>query len=104
MKAWGKRGDMAMALAPVSPPCFSSRGQWLEYIAAAAIAQQLDHAPGPLLLAKGQPARFNPAFDLCADCSDRHEGAMRAVGKCKPRYLIELFAVQAAPTENTHAT
>lgn len=88
------RAGTVVDLAPVAPPCFSSRDQWTEYVAAAAVDQRLGHTPGPLVLAKGEPVRFNPNFDLCADCTDRHEGAMRAQGRCQPRYLIELFAAK----------
>ena len=94
---------MAIELAPIAPPCFSSRGQWLEYVAAAAIAGRDGHLPGPILIEAGKPARFNPQFDLCQDCDDRHAAQMARKGQCKPRYLIELFAAPAAPAASTPA-
>lgn len=93
------RAATAAALAPTAPPCFSSRDQWLEYVQAAAVEQRAGHTPGPLLLAPGEPARFNPAFDLCAECDDRYAAQMGRQGRCKPRFLIELFAAQAATKE-----
>ena len=94
-----RRAEAAERLAPVAPPCFSSRGQWTEYAVAAAMAQRSGHLPGPLVIAQGQPMRFNPQFQFCADCSTRHEGAMKAAGHCNPRYLIQLFAAKAATKE-----
>lgn len=93
------RAEQARALAPTAPPCFSSRGQWLEYVASCAVDQRDGHAPGPLLLTPGQPVRFNPKFSLCTDCDDRHVAHMGRQGKCQPRYLIELYAAQAAAKE-----
>ena len=89
------RAATAASLAPTAPPCFSSRDQWVEYVSAAAVDQRADHLPGPLVLVAGEPARFNPAFDLCAECDDRHAARMSQRGKCKPRYLIDLYAVAA---------
>lgn len=92
------KGAKAMELAPIAPPCFSSRGQWLEYVAAAAVAGRDGHLPGPLLIEAGKPVRFNPHFDLCTDCDDRHAARMAHKGKCQPQYLIRLFAPKAEPT------
>lgn len=99
MTARQGRAALAAALAPTAPPCFSARDQWLEYVQAAAVEQRAGHLPGPLVLVAGEPARFNPAFDLCAECDDRYAAHMGRQGKCKPRYLIELFAAQAATKE-----
>ena len=90
------RADTAVALAPLAPPCFSSRGQWTEYVAAAATAGRDGHLPGPLLIETGKPVRFNPEFSFCSDCDDRHAAQMQRQGNCRPRYLIELFAARAA--------
>ena len=89
------RADTAVALAPLAPPCFSSRDQWTEYVAACAVDWRDGHLPGPLLLQAGQPARFNPAFSICEDCDDRHAAQMQRQGNCRPRYLLDLFAAQA---------
>ena len=94
-----KRIDTAVRLAPVAPPCFSARDQWVEYVASCAVYQRDGHRPGPLILAAGQPARFNPAFDICGDCDDRHARQMAVWGRCKPRYLIDLFAAADAATK-----
>lgn len=93
------RAATAAGLAPTAPPCFSSRDQWVEYVASAAIDQRAGHLPGPLVLVAGEPARFNPRFDICSECDDRHAAHMGTKGKCKPRYLIELFAADAATKE-----
>ena len=97
-KRQGRAATVA-ALAPTAPPCFSSRGQWVEFAQTAAIEQRAGHLPGPLLLVPGEFVRFNPAFDFCAQCNDQYAARMRQAGKCKPRYLIELFAAQAATKE-----
>jgi hypothetical protein len=91
------KAAQALELAPVAPPCFSSRGQWLEYVAAAATAGRDGHLPGPILIEPGKPARFNPSFAFCIDCDDRHAAQMARWGKCRPRYLLELFAAKPAP-------
>lgn len=78
------------ALAPIAPPCFSTRSQWVVYLEDAAAEQRPGHAPGPLIFEAGQPVRFNSAFSFCRECTDRHEGAMRAAGKCQPRFLLTL--------------
>lgn len=90
------RAATAAALAPVAPPCFSSKDQWIEYVSWCAIDQRSGHAPGPLVLEPGEPVRFNPAFDVCGDCNDRYARAMQRTGKCRPKFLIDLFAAQAA--------
>lgn len=86
----------AVELAPVAPPCFSSRDQWLEYVSSSAAAGRDGHLPGPLLIEAGKPVRFNPNFSFCADCDDRHAAQMGRKGLCQPKYLIKLFADQAA--------
>ena len=93
------RAKAAAALAPVAPPCFSSRDQWVEYVSSCAVEQRVGHAPGPLLFERGEPVSFNPRFSLCMDCDKRHAKDMKRTGKCQPRYLIELFAAKAAIKE-----
>jgi hypothetical protein len=94
------KGNKAIELAPVAPPCFSSRDQWLEYVSSAATAGRDGHLPGPLLIEAGQPVRFNPNFSFCADCDDRHAAQMGRKGQCQPKYLIQLYAAKpAASTE-----
>jgi len=93
------RAAVAAALAPIAPPCFSSRGQWVEYVQAAAVDQRAGHTPGPLVLVAGEPVTFNAAFGICAECTDSYAARMASKGKCKPRFLIDLFAAQAATKE-----
>lgn len=96
------RAAMAEAVAPTAPPCFSSRGQWVEYVVACAIDQREGHLPGPLLIEADKPVTFNPRFSYCEDCSDRHAAQMARQWKCQPMYLIHLFAAKAAaPTATT---
>ena len=105
MSAAKRHGRAALAeqVAPIAPPCFSSRDQWVEYVVACAVDQRDGHTPGPLLIEEGQPVRFNPRFSICEDCDDRHAAQMARKGQCKPRYLIELFAAPAAPAASTPA-
>lgn len=90
-KRHGRAAQVAQ-LAPVAPPCFSTRDQWVEYVVACAIDQRDGHRPGPLLIEAGQPARFNPNFSICEDCDDSHAAQMSHQGRCSPRYLIDLLA------------
>lgn len=89
------RERLVRELAPVAPNCFSSRGQWLEYVGHAAIYQRDEHAPGPLLFVRGEPVRFNPDFDICSDCDDRYAKDMQRQGRCRPDYLRNLLTPQA---------
>lgn len=91
------RASEVQALAPAAPPCFQTRTQWVEYAASAAEHQRPGHAPGPLLFEPGKPVRFNPRFDFCRDCTERHEGAMKAQGRCRPTYLLNLFESAKEP-------
>jgi formate-dependent nitrite reductase cytochrome c552 subunit len=92
------RAALAAAVAPIAPPCFSSRDQWVEYVIACAIDQREGHLPGPLLIDGDKPVTFNPRFSFCADCHDRHAAQMAHKGRCQPQYLIRLFAPTAEPT------
>jgi hypothetical protein len=71
---------------PVSPPCFSTRTSWVEFVASAAEAQRADKR-GPILLERGQPARFDLAFDYCQDCLASHRRAMVIANRCDPLAL-----------------
>ena len=90
------RANIAAALAPTAPPCFSSRDQWVEYVVAAAVDQREEHLPQPLRMVAGKPVDFNPRFGFCIDCDDSHAARMARVGKCNPRHLIELHEAQQA--------
>lgn len=91
------RADDAKALAPIAPPCFETRMQWQEYVAAAAEHQRPGHAPGPLLFEAGKPVRFNAAFSFCTDCTEPHEAQMKRAGRCSPRHLYELPSPSKEP-------
>jgi hypothetical protein len=70
-------------IAPPAPPCFETRLQWLEYLAAACNAKTVcrESQPGPL---KG--AALDPAYNFCADCTQGHQVAMMIAGKCRPNW------------------
>lgn len=85
------RASLAMLLAPIAPPCFSSRGQWLEYVAAAAEAQKQrprSDQSGPLAPHEAglQPA-FNLRWNFCGDCSEAHSMRQKKAGSCLPDWL-----------------
>lgn len=82
------RAARVIALAPVAPPCFESRSQWLAYLDAAATHQRLDHAPGPLLIEPGRPARFNPRFSYCEDCDMAYRSRMLKQDRCDREFVL----------------
>jgi hypothetical protein len=90
------RRKTVIAIAPVAPPCFESRSQWLTYLADAASEQRTLHAPGPLTIAPGEAPRFNFGFRFCADCTQQHSLKAQQSGVCKPDFLIELHRHQQA--------
>ena len=76
-------------VAPIAPPCFSARDQWVEYLVHAAEYQRKRH-PGPLgRTVDGEPT-FNFKFNFCSDCTDTHRTAMVAQERCQPSYLIRI--------------
>lgn len=75
-------------LAPLAPPCFGSRSQWIEYLVAAAEEQRGDRHHGPIVLRAGDTApAFNPRLNFCDDCTPEHQLAMQAERKCQPAWL-----------------
>lgn len=93
------RRRLVWHIAPPSPPCFTDRLNWLEFVASAAEAQ----APGQpqvLLFEAGKPVRFNLRFNFCADCTAEHRTAMAAATptRCRPGWLADLM-----PKEPNHA-
>lgn len=87
-------------LAPVSPPCFSTRSQWLEYLTHAAMYQRPGH-DGPLS-GKGDGTVFNSNFNFCHDCTMAHRTAMVSAERCRPSHLLKVADTQAgepAPSE-----
>lgn len=86
------RTTWIVALAPVAPPCFDSRGQWVEYLSSAAEAWHDEGSVGPLIFTRGQPVTFNYGFTYCADCQAKHSFEMTKRGLCKPDHLKNLAA------------
>lgn len=82
------RGKTVIAIAPVAPPCFQTRGQWLEYVAHAASYQRGGHAPGPLTTNAAGQVVFNRRFRFCDDCTKSHRADMEAQSLCQPAYLL----------------
>lgn len=80
-------------LAPVSPPCFSTRSQWLEYLTHAAMYQRPGH-DGPLL-GSGDSTVFNTNFNFCHDCTLAHRAAMAHAERCRPSHLLTTAAESA---------
>lgn len=76
-------------LAPLAPPCFGSRLQWLTYCVSAAQAQVPQREPGPLITRPGEPVRFNHEFSFCQDCDAGWRKQERVVERdlCKPGWL-----------------
>jgi hypothetical protein len=90
------------ALAPVAPPCFDARLQWLEFLVSAAEEQR----PGRqqvLILRAGEPARLNWNFNFCRDCELAHRAAMTDAGRCRPNWLMDMQP-KTTTQENEHAT
>lgn len=75
--------DQVKAAAPLAPPCFPTRGIWIEYLTSAQRLQgrSFDPAPLPLRPWKGGWV-WNEGFTPCHDCTASHERAMRKAGKC----------------------
>jgi hypothetical protein len=89
------RAKTVTLLAPLSPPCFSSRDQWLEYLSHAAEYQRDGHA-GPLMT-RGEHTAFNFTFNFCRDCTALHRRDMVAADKCRPSHLIVLRKLALKP-------
>lgn len=84
------REEIVRELAPPAPPCFESAEQWRQVLVSAAEAQHYRPGTvGPLLLQRGRPVTFNPAFDFCGDCLPSYAQAMSRQGRCHPRHLTE---------------
>lgn len=90
-------------LAPVSPPCFGARAQWVEWLVAGAAEQRPRHVAGPLLIRPGHPVAFDYRLDFCADCTASHQHAMKRAGRCDPEHLKKLAPPPAPHAPNTPA-
>lgn len=97
----GPRSKLIARIAPIAPPCFESRLQWVSYLQSAAEGQKdtrMFDASDSLVLVRDEDGeyRVNPKFAYCKDCTAIHSHRMLTAGKCKPRHLIDM---QAAKTE-----
>jgi hypothetical protein len=116
--------DIAEALAPPAPPCFSSRLHWVSYVRTAADWQRPQHSRGPLvfgphvieirtdaglntaerkpnepplLIEKGRAVTFNPRFDYCSECKPEWRAEKQRRGLCRPTYLKDLLTTTKDP-------
>lgn len=88
---------LVQQLAPLAPPCFDSRLQWVTYLVSAAFAQHPGE-PGPLIFEAGKPVRFDHAWDFCVDCDAAWRREQRVVerGVCRPQWLRQFEPKEAA--------
>jgi hypothetical protein len=101
----GSRADLIARIAPVAPPCFESRSQWVTYLSSAAEGQKpttLFEHKDSLVLVRDERGDFqvNPCFAYCRDCQAKHAHAMLTAGRCKPNHLIEQAAQAATEASN----
>lgn len=89
------RARLVRELAPVAPPCFAARDQWLSFLEADAIHQRVEHTAGPLLFVKDEPVRFDPSYSWCHDCTMEFRSRMLKAGNCDPSFLRKLAFDQA---------
>ncbi len=80
------RARTVREFAPVAPPCFETRSQWLTFLDSAAEQQRPGHS-GPLVFEAGEPVRFNKHFSFCIDCTPAFKAQMREAGQCHPKWL-----------------
>jgi len=78
--------ERAERLAPEQPPCFDSRREWVEYLAWAIQANEVDVVV--LLRPPGVRFAFNRCVNFCADCTGRRRDAMLDAGRCDPQWLL----------------
>jgi hypothetical protein len=96
----GPRAKLIARIAPVAPPCFETRLQWIAYLQSAAEAGKPTNGRTDVVLI-GPPGEqaVNPHFAFCRDCAAQHHLAMSRVGKCQPDWLKQQN--QDAPTALT---
>lgn len=92
------RRTIVIQLAPPAPPCFATRGAWVEFLVSA-VEETKGGRLGPVDMRRQEP-RFNHAYDYCQGCLAKHALAMNAQGLCKPDYLRSLIPSDGA----IHAT
>lgn len=83
-------------ISPPAPPCFESRGAWLEYVTAADQAHKESEMPGRGPTLPGRGAEFNPAFSFCGDCTADYRAEMRGQRRCRPEW-VEVQLLGDAP-------
>lgn len=84
------RSALVHKLAPVAPPCFETRSQWLMFLETAAEEQRSDtrhNAKVIVILRPQDELAFNVDFNYCLDCLADHRSRMLAAGKCHPDAL-----------------
>ena len=80
--------ELIEILAPAAPPCFESRGHWIEWVQSAEDAHRGPPSNAkPLLFSAGEPVRFNTALCFCDDCDANHRAKMAGAGRCVPQWL-----------------
>lgn len=83
-------------MAPAAPPCFTHRGQWIEWLQAAEEAHRGPRSnTKPLIFKAGDPVRFNGELHFCVDCDKRHRETMGRAGRCMPTWLLGREAAAA---------
>lgn len=86
-------------LAPLAPPCFGSRMQWLVYLVSAAQAQWGGER-GPLVMRAGKPVEFDHSWSFCVDCDPAWRAKERVVerGACRPDWLQQFIKTKETAT------
>jgi hypothetical protein len=99
----GPRAKLIARIAPVAPPCFESRLQWVAYLQSAAEAGKPSNGKTDVVLIGSPDApQVNPAFAFCRDCAAQHHLAMTKAGKCQPDWLKRNAPIPTqAPAEAT---
>lgn len=91
--AQDRRYALVQRVAPLAPPCFGTRLEWVMYLVSA------DEANDPLLPSpirrSGDEASFDHRFNFCADCSECWRAEQRVVerGVCKPEWLHQFIPI-----------
>jgi hypothetical protein len=103
----GPRSKLIARIAPIAPPCFESRLQWVSYLQSAAEGQKdtrIFDASDSLVLVRDEADeyRVNPKFAYCRDCTAKHSHAMLTQGKCNKDWLKQLAAATEAQQAPAH--
>jgi hypothetical protein len=78
--------DAINDLAPLPPPCFLNRLEWVEYLKSCAASQNDGESAKIILIKDGEPT-INYNYPICADCTQIHSLDMTRAGKCRPNAL-----------------